>query len=180
MKLDRATIRTALAALSDELGAAGVTGEVCIFGGAAMVLAFDAREATRDVDAVFRPASVIRAAAETVAEKLSLPSHWLNDGVKGFVSGEQDYVADGMPNDFPHLRVLRPSAPYLLAMKCLAARVEGFDTHGDREDVIFLVRHLQLINADQVFEVITRYYPPERITAKTRFFVEEVMSELAS
>ncbi len=180
MKLDRATIISALSALSDELDGAGITAEICIFGGAAMVLAFDAREATRDVDAVFRPAPAIRAAADAVGERLGLPANWLNDGVKGFTSANQDYVEDGMPQDFKHLRIVRPSAAYLLAMKCMAARVEGFDTRGDRDDVVFLVRHLQLTEAAQVFDIVTQYYPPERISAKTRFFVEEVMSELHS
>ncbi len=180
MKLDRATIEAALSALSERLKAEGVTGEICIFGGAAMVLAFDAREATRDVDAVFFPAEIVRLAATGVAEELSLPPHWLNDGVKDFVSANQDYVADGMPVDFSNLRVLRPSAEYLLAMKCMAARVEGYDTQGDRGDVVFLVRHLGLHTTAEVLNVVVRYYPVERLTAKTRFFVEEVMSELQS
>jgi hypothetical protein len=55
LTLDRPTIERALAALNARLEAAGVTGEMCIFGGTAMILAFDARERTRDVDAVFRP-----------------------------------------------------------------------------------------------------------------------------
>ena len=178
MKLERATIEAALAALSEKLRDQGVTGELCIFGGAAMVLAFDAREATRDVDAVFRPVEIIRTAAESVAAQLSLPSNWLNDGVKGFVSANQDYVDEGMPREFPNLRILRPSAAYLLAMKCMAARVTGYDTDGDRGDVVFLVKHLGLTNAGQVLEIVTRYYPAERLTAKTQFFVEEVMNEL--
>ena len=178
MKLDRTTIESALSLLSEKLKAEGVTGEVCIFGGAAMVLAFDAREATRDVDAVFRPAESVRRAAESVARELSLPENWLNDGVKGFVSANQDFVNTGMPKDFPNLRVLRPSAAYLLAMKCMAARVAGYDTGGDRDDVIFLARHLGLTGAEQALEIVARYYPPERISAKTRFFVEEVIGEM--
>ncbi len=175
MKLDRPTIESALAALSEKLRAEGVTGEMCIFGGAAMVLAFDAREATRDVDAVFRPADTVRRAAAIVAAELSLPENWLNDGVKGYVSANQDYVDDRMPKDLPNLRVLRPSAEYLLAMKCMAARVPGYDTGGDRADLEFLARHLGLGSAEQVLDIVTRYYPIERITAKTRFFVEEII-----
>lgn len=178
MKLDRATIEAALAALSERLKAEGVLGEICIFGGAAMVLAFDAREATRDVDAVFFPAEIVRRAAGLVADELSLPEHWLNDGVKGCVSANNDYVAEGMPVDLPNLRVLRPSADYLLAMKCMAARVEGYDSQGDRGDVVFLVKHLGLKSAEEVLTIVARYYPVERLSVKTRFFVEEVMSEM--
>ena len=175
MKLDRQAIEAALAALSEKLRAEGVTGELCIFGGAAMVLAFDARPATRDVDAVFRPAETVRRAAAAVAAELALPGNWLNDGVKGFVSANQDHVDEGMPKDFPNLRILRPSAAYLLAMKCMAARVTGYDTDGDRADVEFLTRHLGLTSTAQVLDIVARYYPAERITAKTQFFVEEIL-----
>lgn len=178
MKLDRARIEAALGALSDKVRADGVMGEICIFGGAAMVLAFDARESTRDVDAVFRPAATVRDAARAVAEEQSLPADWLNDGVKGFLSAEPDFVDEGMPKDFPNLRVLRPSAACLPAMKCMAARVEGYDTHGDRDDVVFPARHLGLTAPAAVLEVVTRYYPEDRLTAKTRFFVEEVIGEM--
>ena len=179
MKLDRPTIEAALAAMDARLRAAGVTGEICIFGGTAMVLAFDARQATRDVDAVFRPPDLFRKAAAEVAEELSLPADWLNDGVKGFVSSVQDYVEDDMPQ-FSNLRVLRPSAAYLLAMKSMAARVEGGDSRGDKDDVKLLARHLGLRTAEQVLEIVARYYPPDRLAVKTRYFVEEAMQELAS
>lgn len=54
-KLSRETIMAALRRLDELLREKGVIGELCIFGGAAMVLAFDARESTRDVDAIFVP-----------------------------------------------------------------------------------------------------------------------------
>ena len=178
MKLDRPTIEAALAAMNARLQAAEVTGEICIFGGKTMVLAFDARPATRDVDAVFRPPDIFRKAAAEVAEELSLPADWLNDGVKGFVSARQDYVEDDMPQ-FSHLRVIRPSAAYLLAMKCMAARVEGYDTPGDKDNAKFLARHLGLRTADQVLEVVARYYAAERLVVKTQYFIDEMMQELS-
>ncbi len=47
--LTREAILNALASLSEELGKQGVTGELCLFGGTVMVLAFAARLATKDV-----------------------------------------------------------------------------------------------------------------------------------
>ncbi len=165
--LDAATIRRAFAALNDELQAAGVVGEVGICGGAVMCLVFDARRATKDVDGVFAPTRAIREAAARVAERLALPADWLNDAAKGYFPAEpprQEVL------NFSHLRVWCPQADYMLAMKCVSAR---FDTQ-DKDDVIFLVRHLALQQPAQVFEIIGRYYPQQRVPPKTQFFVEEL------
>ena len=52
--LTRKKIEELLGALNEELGRRGVMGEVGICGGAVMCLVFNAREATKDVDAIFR------------------------------------------------------------------------------------------------------------------------------
>jgi hypothetical protein len=53
--LTRVEISAALGALSEKLGELGVHGEICLFGGTVMVLAFTARLSTKDVDAIFQP-----------------------------------------------------------------------------------------------------------------------------
>jgi hypothetical protein len=176
-RLDRATILAALTALDDRLAAVGVSGEICIYGGSTMVLAFNARLSTLDVDAVFQPAEVIRVAAQAVGEELELPANWLNDGVKGWLSATGEFTTESLPQ-FGHLRITRPKKPYLLAMKCLAARAAGFDTQGDRDDIRCLVQSLALRSAEEVLEIVERFYPPERILPKTRFLIEEILSVL--
>jgi hypothetical protein len=52
--LTREEISAALGALSEMLGELGVHGEICLFGGKVMVLAFTARLSTKDVDAIFQ------------------------------------------------------------------------------------------------------------------------------
>jgi len=83
----RAEIVAALTALGARLYERGIEGEVYVVGGAAVAIAFDARRATRDVDAVFEPKQEVYAAADEVGGELGLPPGWLNDGVKGFVAG---------------------------------------------------------------------------------------------
>jgi hypothetical protein len=58
----------------------------------------------------------------------------------------------------------------MLAMKCISARWET----SDKDDVIFLIKHLDLKNVRAVFEIIETYYPKKLIPAKTQFFIEEL------
>lgn len=63
----------------------GIQGDLYRVGGAAMAVAYNARRATRDGEAVFEPKMEIYKAAREVAEELGLPPGWLNDAVKGFL-----------------------------------------------------------------------------------------------
>jgi hypothetical protein len=58
--LDREAITQALRQLGDRLARRGLVADVYVFGGAAMALAYDARRATRDIDAVFKPSLRLR------------------------------------------------------------------------------------------------------------------------
>ena len=177
--LSKEQILGGLRALSDELGKEGVTGEICLFGGTVMVLAFAARVATKDVDALFQPAQAIREIARRIADEQKLPSDWLNDGVKGFVSARHETTAGNLPQ-FPHLRVTMPIPEYLLAMKCMAARVGGGgDEPSDVADIIFLIRHLKLGSSQRKFWMLdgATYYPASRIPVKTQYLVEDLFDE---
>jgi hypothetical protein len=165
-------ILRALRALNDELVQQGIRGEIGIVGGAAMVLAFNAREATRDVDAVFQPSTAMRAAATRVAARLGLPDDWLNDAAKGYMP------ADSQPRsillDLPGLSVWLPPPQYLLAMKAIAAR---FDSN-DAQDLRTLIQHMGLHRVEEVLEVVECFYPRNQIPPKTQFFLEELFEEL--
>lgn len=175
--LSREAILRALSSLSDELGRHGVMGELCLFGGTVMVLAFTARLATKDVDALFQPAPLVRDLARRVAEAQHLPADWLNDGVKGFVSTRHETTAGNLPQ-FPHLRLTMPVPEYLLAMKCMAARLGGpTGEASDVPDIVCLIRHLQLKSAPAVLEIVAQYYPASRIPVKTQYLVEGLFDE---
>ena len=58
----------------------GIDADLFIVGGAAMAVAYDARLATTDVDAVFVPSKEVRIAASRVAQERGLEEDWLNDG----------------------------------------------------------------------------------------------------
>lgn len=87
-----------------------------------MVLGFDARPATRVVDALFQPDGPVLKSAE-VAAGLHLPRSWLNDQTSSYVSGR---AGCGTPvYDHPNLRVMTTPPDHLLAMKVRAARKVG-------------------------------------------------------
>lgn len=176
-ELARDDMLRAFDALSRDLGGQGVTGELCLFGGAVMTLAYAARLATKDVDALFQPASLVREAASRVATEFSLPEDWLNDGVKGFVSARHETTAGNLPQ-FRNLRLTMPVPEYLLAMKCMAARTGGVSgEQSDVADIVFLARHLGLKSAPQVLDIVSRYYPAERTPPKTQFLIEGLFEE---
>lgn len=176
-EMTREQILSALGALSERLGTEGITGEICLFGGTVMVLAFTARLTTKDVDAVFQPAQKIRGLARRIADEQGLPSDWLNDGVKGFVSARHETTAANLPQ-FSHLRVTMPVPEYLLAMKCMAARIGATsDEPSDVADIRFLIRHLRLKSAAEVLDLVAQYYSAQRIPVKTQYLIEGLFEE---
>ena len=176
-KLSKAQILAALARLNELLHEKGVMGELCIFGGAAMVLAFDARESTRDVDGIFVPKEDVVISARQVAEEFGFEFDWLNDGVKGFISKDGEITADGMPV-FSNLRILRPTTEYLLAMKCLASRAAEYENEGDRADIMSLLKLTGLTDPAVVCNLVVRYYKESVLPPRVRFFIEELIAEI--
>ena len=156
--------------LNEELAAIDAKGELFLAGGAVMCLAYSARPSTQDVDAVFRPAAEVRAAAARVAARASIAPDWLNDAVKGFLSSRGEFRPW---LELSHLRIMVALPEYLLAMKCLALRI-GAEFH-DEDDIRYLLRHLGVTTYDKALEIVTRYYPLERFPQKTLYALNELL-----
>jgi hypothetical protein len=168
--LTRERILDLFGQLDSELCHVGVRGDVFIVGGAAMAVAYDARPATRDVDGIWQPSSEVREAIYRVAARHDdLERDWLNDGVKGFLPGE-DHGASRVIYDGDCLTVSAASPEYLLATKLLASRVSR-----DEDDILLLYRLCGLTTVDQGLELVERYYPDRPVEAKVRFFLEELL-----
>jgi predicted nucleotidyltransferase len=96
--------------------------ELVAVGGVVMVLLYNARQSTRDVDAAIispREARLVRDYARKVADERGWPEDWLNDGAKGYLiglsSGPVIYSAEG-------IEVRAPAVEQMLAMKLSAWR----------------------------------------------------------
>jgi len=181
-KLTARQIEDGLRAVGEKARAAGMVLEIAVYGGSAIVLAFNFREATRDVDVVVSgdPRPLRRYAAEVARDK-GWDEDWMNDAVKGFVSSRS---AAGLrafrsyPDEAdPGLRVLVPTAEYLLAMKCLAMRIDAADDSHDAEDIRNLMRETGRRTAEELIEIVEKFYPANLVTPRVAFGIEQIAEE---
>jgi hypothetical protein len=160
--MDRLELGRALSRLGHLLRERRVTGEIAVFGGAAIVLGFDFRNATQDVDAmIIQGHGQVVKAQEEVGTEFGLPPNWLNEQGTSYLSKQNDFE---MFKTYPSegqfgLRVLKATPQYLLAMKLLSFRTYGHDF----EDIVQLARLLDCTVADSLLELMKRYYPDEEV-----------------
>ena len=152
--------------VNGEMARLNYKGEICLYGGAVMCLVFNARPSTKDVDAIFEPTRIIKEIAQKVASEKGVSDNWLNDGVKGFVVEHPRQVFLELSN----LTVYTADPEYILAMKCLAARVDTIDN----SDIRFLIKKLNITSSEQVFSILQKYYPKNQIKPATQYFIEEI------
>ncbi len=146
--------------------AQGLNIRLTLVGGAVMVPGYQARQSTRDVDAVSlapKETRLVRVLAKQVAEERDWPEDWLNDGAKGYLVG----ISDG-PILFsaPGIEARAPALEQLLAMKLSAWR--------DDLDISDARRLLQEIKSsgdkDEIWKSLEPYLVPgDELTAQYAF-----------
>lgn len=132
-----------------------------------MVLAYDARRATRDIDAVSLPHGIVLEEAHALAAELGLPRWWRSEQASVDVAPGGDPHAP-LTFDHPGLRVSTASPEHLLAMKAIAAR------RRDVDDLRLLVERLGLTSPDQVLEVCRRVFPDEPLRDRALLAIEDL------
>lgn len=166
---DATALRSAFTELAAKLQRRNIVGHVHVYGGAAMILAYDpTRVATRDIDAQFEPDGPMVAAIGEIAAEHNWPTTWLNNQAAGYASrtpGEGNRVFD-----HPYLQVVATPPDHLLAMKVLAARAVR-----DADDLRFLLRHLGITTAAAVWPIIERFFPDVDIPPRSRALVEDLL-----
>jgi len=162
-------IRAAFRLLGENLARRGVVADVYVVGGAAIALAYDARRATRDIDAIFEPHGIVIEEAKNVAESLGLPPWWLNDQASSYISTTYDEDA---PTIFEHagIRVSAASGEHLLAMKLLAGR------RRDVDDIRFLIKHVGLSAVAEVLALCQEVFPDEPIPPRSVLILEDILT----
>jgi len=174
--MTKEVVTHALRRLGELAADAGFELELCIYGGALMMLAYDARAMTKDVDAVILPSREGLALAAQVGLELGLPENWLNDDVKAFLAPAGQ--TRPLPWDMPGIMLTAPTASYLLAMKALACRAPLPGYQGDLDDLRFLIRKLSIRSVDDIQKVIDKYYPDDVIAPEHVVLLNAILEEV--
>ena len=140
-----------------------------------MMLAYDRKRITRDIDAVFHPSAQILPLVKRVAKEQGLPDDWINDEVRQFLATRES--KRDLPIDVPGIQVTVSTAGYLLAMKALACRRALPGYNGDEEDLRFLIRKLKIGKIDEIQSWIDKYYPDDSPSASDRSFLAQLIKE---
>jgi hypothetical protein len=160
--LTRRQLQDALERLAHHLDRRGVHAELYLFGGGAMVLAHNAREATMDLDtAIRRHHGPVLAEARVVAEELGLPFWWLNEQATSYLPAGPDIEAT-VALERPGLTVVVASPRHLLALKVRAAR------QSDIADIVVLARLVGATSAEEAERVATEVFGGEPLSERSR------------
>lgn len=139
-----------------ELLGGNKTVDIYLVGGAAIILSFDYRASTLDIDACFKDNALLNSAIDNVSSKLNLPKDWIN----------QDFIKT--PSYSPiikekaklfakygnYINILYLDAKYLIAMKLKSSRPTG----GDLDDIIMMIYELRYKNMNISYKEIINAY----------------------
>jgi hypothetical protein len=188
-QLNRAKIEEAFRIMGQYLLDRKTLGEVAIYGGSAILLQFDWRKTSLDVDARVtreRNHGIIIDAVHEAAKQLHLPRSWLNESVAIYArrgEGDADRILVGLypsPERFG-LRVTAAKPEYILAMKLKALdRVTADDR--DFQDAVGLGIECGVITIDQMHDVYRKFFGSEELptAAQLRFsgLIEAIRARL--
>lgn len=174
--MNRTELEHALARLGSLLRQRRVAGEIAVFGGAAIVLGFEFRDATQDIDAMIIQGhgQVMRAQQEVGAE-LGLPPNWLNEQATSYLSAHNDFdLFKTYPSEGQFgLRVLMAIPQYLLAMKLLALRL-----YHDVQDIVQLARRLNRTTVEDLLDALKHYYPDEQVSPEKLLAIRDIVRQI--
>jgi hypothetical protein len=175
--LTKADILRALNRLGELAQAQGLNLEVALYGGAVFTVVYGSRDSTKDVDAIVQPGEIARRFALQVAREQGLPEDWLSDQVRQFLAAREEKRRLASDDFGPGLSVSVPTAAYLLALKVRACRAPLPGYAGDQEDILFLVRKMELRSLGQVEEVYHRFFPRDEIDDRSRLSIEAILEK---
>ena len=175
--LTREILEQALQLMGELAQERGIELEICVYGGSAMLLAYQSRNATKDVDATLNPRKEGNQLAAIVAKRLGLHEDWLNEDVRKFLGPDPREGRRELNLNIPGLKTFVVTANYLLAMKAIACRRPLPGYRGDQEDLVFLIRKLEIKSVEEIQQRLDRFFPDEVITNENRLVLESLIEE---
>jgi hypothetical protein len=181
MKLTKPIMLQALARLGELAHSRGIELHICIYGGSAMILAYDSRQVSKDVNVIIHPSEEGLSLARQVGEELGLHSEWLNDEVRFFASEAKDREGRrplDLPIETKGLKLEVPTANYLLAMKARACREPVPGLAVDEADLRFLIRKLEVTSIREVEAQLDKYFPEDPLRPNARIIIQRIIEEV--
>ena len=134
---------------------------IYLVGGAAIVLNFEYRMSTIDIDAFYEDNTILSSSIQTVSQKMNLPIDWLNHD---FVNTPSFSIAITkkailLEQYGKHIHVYTLEPKYLIAMKLKSSRPTG----GDMDDIIKMIYEMRYknipISYNDIIEAYKELYP---------------------
>jgi hypothetical protein len=180
-QLDRAKIEEAFRLMGQYLLDRNGLGEIVIYGGGAILLQFDWRLRSQDVDArVIATGNhgLVLDAARHAATRLGLSNSWLNENVTMYArrgEAEVDRVFVGLypSHDRYGLRVTAAKPEYILAMKLAALERFTVDDR-DYQDAINLGAECKVSTAEGLRDVYRTYFAEEQLPLRAELRLHDV------
>lgn len=150
--------------------------EITIYGGSIMTLVYDNRPATKDIDCVFSETNLklLDHILDLTRFAFNLPEGWINEQIreplKSILKEDRETY-----KVYSNLKILKPRAQQLLAMKILAARPEPAK---DFVDAYILCRDLNITEKSELLDIITKYIPLNLVGERQIEFVKYLGEDL--
>lgn len=160
-QLTRAEVEGALHEVGELLARQRRMADIAIYGGAAILLQFEATFVTGDVDATVEGGDhgALIQATHVVADRHGWLRSWFSEAVANYVSDTKaiGFHAAYPSEERPGLRVYLAKPDYLLAMKLRALRLGS----RDEADATLLARDTGIATEDAMLELLRTYFPKE-------------------
>ncbi|KLU62417.1 hypothetical protein CEB3_c12780 [Peptococcaceae bacterium CEB3] len=145
-----------------------------LYGGTVMMVCFDARPATKDVDALFETSPIIDSILADIAETYGLRRGWINQDIKEPLKSIKKEDLKEIYK-FKNLKVLAPSAEQMLAMKVLSARPEPYKDFNDAE---YLIMYLKLETLEEIINIFDKFIGRRYLGDRQKMFLNYVGKDL--
>lgn len=150
--------------------------EITVYGGSVMTMVYDGRPATKDIDCIFSETNLklLENILNLTKSAFGLSEGWINEEIKEPLKSilKEDKLVF---KSYSNLKILKPKAEQLLAMKILAARPEPAM---DFLDANILCRDLNIESKEKLLEVVSTYVPRSLLGERQINFIKYLGEDL--